>query len=149
MDSFASTVGVSTFLCVMGGLLSMSLVIVVSLWRIFNKAGRVGLYAFIPIVSPFQWAQISGQGTIFAVIYALLVTFGTAQATSEQSAQSSTSGIIGFVVFVMYAIIQLGVARRFSKGIGFALGLILAPYIFYPILAFGGSTYQQSSIVSV
>lgn len=144
MDEIATAIGVSTFLCIMGGALSVLLVVVVSLWKIFNKAGKVGLYAFIPIVSPFQWAQISGQGTVFAVIYALLVTFGTAQVTSEQDAQSSTSGIISIVAFVLYVIVQFGVARRFSRGTAFAIGLTFVPYVFYPILAFGNATYQES-----
>ncbi|MFM2310551.1 MAG: hypothetical protein RLY87_2673 [Chloroflexota bacterium] len=143
MDSIASAVGVSTILCLMGGVFSIFLVIVVSLWKIFNKAGRTGLYAFIPLVSPFQWAKISGQGTIFAIIYALLVTFGTSQVTSEQTAQSSTTGLVGLIVFVLYVLVQLGLARRFRRGTAFAIGLILLPYVFYPILAFGNATYHH------
>lgn len=143
MDSIASAVGVSTILCFMGGFFGIFLIIVVSLWKIFNKAGRTGLYAFIPLVSPFQWAKISGQGTIFALLYALLVTFGTAQATSEQNAQSTTSGYVGLIVFVMYVIVQFGLARRFRRGTAFALGLVFLPYVFYPILAFGDAPYRQ------
>ena len=143
MNSLASTIGVSTALCVMGGALTILLIVVVSLWKIFNKAGRTGLYAFIPLVSPFQWAKISGQGTIFAIIYAVLATFGTAQATADQEAQSTSTGLVGLIVFVMYVLIQFGLARRFRRGFGFALGLVIFPYICYPILAFGDATYHQ------
>ena len=38
-----------------------------------------------------------------------------------------------------------GLARSFGKGTGFAVGLILAPIIFYPMLAFGKSEYIGNS----
>ncbi len=38
--------------------------------------------------------------------------------------------------------VYAGVATNFGKGAGFTLGLIFLPYIFYPILGFGGAVYQ-------
>ncbi len=35
-----------------------------------------------------------------------------------------------------------GVARGFGKGGGFAVGLVLLPFVFYPILAFSDAQYQ-------
>ena len=33
-------------------------------------------------------------------------------------------------------------AKSFGKGIGYVLGLLLLPFIFYPMLAFGDASYQ-------
>jgi hypothetical protein len=35
-------------------------------------------------------------------------------------------------------------ARVFGRGVGFTLGLLFLPIIFYPILAFGDSQYQPT-----
>ncbi|MCK5528143.1 MAG: hypothetical protein KAI74_00555, partial [Kiritimatiellae bacterium] len=47
------------------------------------------------------------------------------------------------VVQVVIAIMALvGIATNFGKGVGYALGMIFLPIIFYPMLAFGGAEYQ-------
>jgi hypothetical protein len=33
----------------------------------------------------------------------------------------------------------------FGKGVGFAIGMIFLPFIFWPILAFGSSQYQGAA----
>ncbi|MHC4607720.1 MAG: DUF5684 domain-containing protein [Planctomycetota bacterium] len=38
-------------------------------------------------------------------------------------------------------IIPLDVARSFGKGFLFGLGLLFLPFIFYPVLGFGGARY--------
>ncbi len=39
--------------------------------------------------------------------------------------------------------VLLAVAKAFGKGGGFVVGLILLPFIFWPILGFGGATYTR------
>ena len=50
--------------------------------------------------------------------------------------------IIPFVNIIIGLIVLYRLARVFGKGIGFTLGLIFLSIIFYPILAFGKSTYM-------
>lgn len=143
-NAIIAAIGITAFFCLLAGVFSALAIVVISLWRIFNKAGRTGIYAFIPLVSPYQWSKIAGQGTIFAIIYAVLVTFGTSTAASDQSSEPTYASIIGLVSFVMYVIIQFGIARRFGKGGLFAVGLIFLPFVFYPIIAFGSATYTAN-----
>jgi hypothetical protein len=143
-NAIIAAIGVSAFFCLLGGVFVSLAIIIVCLWRIFNKAGRTGIYAFIPLVSPYQWSKIAGQGTIFAVVYALIVTFGTSTAASNQTAEPTYTSFVGLVTFVMYVIIQFGIARRFGKGGLFAVGLIFLPFVFYPILAFGNASYSAN-----
>jgi hypothetical protein len=37
------------------------------------------------------------------------------------------------------------VAKSFGKGVGFGIGLLLLPIIFFPILGFGSAQYQGPS----
>ena len=47
------------------------------------------------------------------------------------------------VVNVVIAIsLNVDIAKNFGKGVGFAIGMIFLPFIFWPILGFGSATYQ-------
>jgi uncharacterized membrane protein YhaH (DUF805 family) len=45
---------------------------------------------------------------------------------------------IPFVNFIVLLVVTVDVAKAFGKGPLFALGLILLPFIFYPMIAFSG-----------
>jgi hypothetical protein len=49
---------------------------------------------------------------------------------------------IPLVNFVVAILLAIDLARAFGKSEGFAVGLILLGFVFYPILAFGSATYQ-------
>jgi Family of unknown function (DUF5684) len=38
-------------------------------------------------------------------------------------------------------LVATGIAQRFGKGTGFAVGMVFLPFVFYPLLAFGDSTF--------
>jgi hypothetical protein len=46
------------------------------------------------------------------------------------------------VNIVIAIILNIDIAKNFGKGVGFGIGLILLPFIFYPILGFGSAQYQ-------
>ena len=50
--------------------------------------------------------------------------------------------LIPIVDFVVAIMVYAGVASNYGKSAGFTLGLIFLPYIFVPILGFGGAVYQ-------
>jgi hypothetical protein len=49
---------------------------------------------------------------------------------------------IPFVNIIILIIVDLELAKKFGQSTGFAIGLILLPVIFYPILGFGSAQYQ-------
>ena len=51
--------------------------------------------------------------------------------------------LIPLVNIVIAILAAIGIANKFGKGGGFAVGLIFLPFIFYPILAFGAAEYQK------
>ena len=50
--------------------------------------------------------------------------------------------LIPFVNFIIAIILLIDLAKSFGKGVGFGIGLLLLPFIFFPILGFGSAQYQ-------
>jgi len=96
------------------------ILIIVSMWIIFKKAGKPGWAAIIPIYNTIIMLQIAKKPIWWIILY-----------------------FIPFVNIVISIIVIYNMALAFGKGGGFTLGLILLPFIFYPILAFGKSAYMQ------
>jgi len=95
---------------------------IVTVWKIFSKAGRPGWAAIIPIYNTIVMLQIANKPVWWIFLY-----------------------LIPFVNIIIGVIVVYNLAKVFGKGGGFTLGLILLPIIFYPILAFGKSTYLPTS----
>lgn len=98
--------------------LILGLLMIVSLWKLFTKAGKPGWAAIIPIYNTIVFLEIAGK----PVWWFLLL-------------------LIPFVNIVVAIIATIGFANAYGKGGGFAVGLIFLPMIFFPILAFGSSRY--------
>ena len=48
------------------------------------------------------------------------------------------------LVNIVFAIMLYNeIAKKFGQGIGFTIGLILLPFVFFPILGFGDHAYQN------
>jgi Family of unknown function (DUF5684) len=92
--------------------------IIVSMWKVFSKAGEPGWAAIIPIYNVIVFLKIAGKpGWWFILLIIPLVGL-----------------IVGILALVSFA-------ERFGKGAGFVIGLLLLPFVFWPILAFGDAQY--------
>jgi len=109
----------------MGLLFSLAFIalMIASLWKVFTKAGQPGWASIVPIYNFLVILQIIGKPWWW--IIGMIIPF------------------VNFVVFIMLAI---ELARVFGKGIGYAIGLILLPFVFYPMLAFGDATYRRPMV---
>jgi len=107
----------------LGGFFLFELVLVVfmivTLWKIFTKAGKPGWASLIPFYNLIVMLNIAGKPGWW-----LLLCF------------------IPIVNIVIMILMVVGIATNFGKGGGFVVGMILLPIIFYPILAFGSAQYQ-------
>lgn len=95
----------------------IGIVMIVSMWKVFTKAGEPGWAAIIPIVNLYFLCKVAGRPGWWVLL--LLICFP-----------------------IFFIIICIDVAKRFGKGVGFALGLIFLGVIFWPILGFGSAQYQ-------
>ena len=115
----STTSGLTGAIAAMGlffWLLSMALgvLMIVSLWKIFKKAGKPGWASIVPIYNIYIMCEIAEKEWWYV--------------------------LLSCVPFVnIYAIIVLynGMAKKFGKSGGFVVGMILLPVVFFPMLAFG------------
>jgi hypothetical protein len=100
-------------------LLVVSLLIVASMWVIFEKAGSSGWKSLVPIYNMYVLMEVSGKPGWW-----LLLLF------------------IPVIGTVFYLLAMLALAEKFGRGALFGVGLCLLPMIFFPLLAFGGTQYE-------
>ncbi len=100
--------------------LALVVVGIVSMWKIFTKAGQPGWACIIPIYNIIVMIQIAGKPLWWIALF-----------------------LIPFVNIVVGILLTVAIAKAFGKGGGFAAGMILLPIVFYPILAFGSATYTK------
>jgi len=99
-------------------MLLLTLLVIVSLWKIYNKAGQPGWAAIIPIYNIWVLLQIVGRPGWWIILF-----------------------FIPCVNIVIGVMVYLDLARVFGKSVGFGIGLILLSFVFLPILAFGDAEY--------
>ncbi len=106
-----------------GGILYLAIVVlmIVSLWKIYSKAGKPGWAAIVPIYNIIVLLEIVGRPIWWIILF-----------------------FIPFVNFVVAILLAIDLAKAFGRGIGTAIGIILLPIIFYPVLGFGEATYQKA-----
>lgn len=109
----------------------LSILLIVCEWKIFSKAGEKGWKSIIPIYNTYILFKICGLSPWF-----LLIPFITMIPIEEiQSISYVISGLL--TIYTSYKL-----AKAFGHGVGYTIGLVLLPFIFYPILAFGKSEYE-------
>ncbi len=103
--------------------LAIIIFIIAAMWKVFTKAGKPGWAILIPFYNLYILLKVAGKPGWWLIL--LLIP------------------IVNIVISIIAAI---GIANNFGKGVGFAIGLLLLPFIFYPILAFGSAEYQVASV---
>lgn len=102
--------------------------VVVCMWKMFEKAGVEGWKAIIPVYNGWVLAEIAGKPGWWGIV--------------------GIAGVIPFVgwvasiaALVLGIIISIELAKSFGKDTGFAVLLILLPFIGYAMLGFGSAKY--------
>jgi hypothetical protein len=101
--------------------LTITVLIVAGFWKVFEKAGLPGWGALIPIYNLILWMRLAGRPGWWVLLL-----------------------LIPLVNFIISIIVHYDVAQKFGKGVGFAMGLMFLPFIFYPILGFGSAQYNPT-----
>ena len=120
IDPAAAAAGATIGLGMMIVWLAVCLLMLISVWKIFSKAGQPGWAAIIPFYNLYVFLKVAGKpGWWMAII--LLVP-------------------VANIIFSIMALAAM--AKNFGKGGGFVVGMIFLPVIFYPILGFGSAQYR-------
>ena len=92
---------------------------IVSMWFIFNKAGRFGIGSIIPIYKQIVLLQISGLSGWLILLY-----------------------IVPIVNVFIYVVLAYNLSKKFNQGIFCTLGLIFFKPIALMYLAFSNCKYD-------
>jgi len=115
-NSGAMPMAMYIFLIVYLGLIGL---MIVTSWKICVKAGQPGWVIFIPIYNIIVFLKIIGVPWWHLFLCFLIIP-----------------------MFVFMFTWNIKLAKKFGKGIGFAMGLVFFPIIFYPVLAFTDAKYK-------
>ncbi|SMC71709.1 DUF5684 domain-containing protein [Pedobacter nyackensis] len=102
--------------------LALMVLVYASMWKVFVKAGKPGWAAIIPIYNLIVLIEIVGKPTIW-ILWLLIPCVN-----------------IVFAIWLMNL-----VSKSFGKSEGFTVGLVILPFVFYPILGFGDAKYLGPS----
>ena len=98
--------------------LAFFVLMIASMWVVFTKAGKPGWASIVPIYNIIVMLEIVGRPLWWIILM-----------------------LIPLVNVVIGIILMIDMAKAYGKGLGFAVGLILLPFIFFLILAFGDAKY--------
>ncbi len=95
------------------------ILLIIAFWKIFEKANKPGWASIIPIYNIIILCEIAQKPWWWILVIMFIP--------------------IANIIFLI--MMQDALSTRFGKGIGFTIGLILLPSIFYIILGFDNSIY--------
>ncbi len=98
--------------------LAVVVLMIVSLWKVFNKAGKPGWAAIIPIYNLLVLLEIVRKPVWWIILF-----------------------FIPIANLVVSILVYIELAKAFGQSAGFGLGLVFLPFIFFPILGFGSARY--------
>lgn len=142
-SAFASILGIfaGIFFVIVAVVLVLLIIIIVSTWKLFTKAGQPGWAAIVPIYNSYILVQVARLPIYYFVIILVPMLVNIAKVTVPEPVDT----VINIVTFITYSYITYNVAKQFGKGIGYTIGLVFLPFIFYPMLAFGDSVYLEQA----
>jgi uncharacterized membrane protein YhaH (DUF805 family) len=102
--------------------LAIAVLMVASMWKVFEKAGKPGWAALVPIYNFVVLLEIAGKPVWWIVLFFIPV--------------------VNFIVIILFSI---SLAKKFGKGVGYGLGLAFLGVVFYPMLGFGDARYDPNA----
>lgn len=97
---------------------ALIVLMIVSMWKIFTKAGKPGWACIIPIYNIIVLLEIVGKPWWWLLLM-----------------------LIPFVNFVLIIWMLNLLSKSFGHGVGFTIGMLFLSFIFFPVLGLGESKY--------
>jgi len=117
-DGGAGAAGAIGNICILVFELAYAALMIASMWGIFTKAGEPGWAAIVPVYNIIILLKICDKPVWWVIFF-----------------------FCPCVNIIFSILVAIELANRFGQGGGFAVGLILLPFVFYPMLAWGSYKY--------
>ena len=109
---------IGVFLLLFVLVFALAVFMIVCRWKLYSKAGKPGWACIVPIYNIIVLLEIVKKPIWWIILL-----------------------MIPIVNFVVLILIFIELAKAFGKDGGYAVGLILLPVVFLPMLAFGDAQY--------
>ncbi len=103
--------------------IAVAIVTIAGMWKVFEKAGKPGWAAIIPIYNVIVMLEIVGRPIWWIFMF-----------------------LIPLANIVFGILLYVDLSKSFGQGVGFALGLVFLSFIFFPILGFGEYKYVGPAV---
>ncbi len=100
----------------------VGIIMIVAGWKIFEKAKKPGWAVLIPIYNLIILLQIINKPWWWLLLFFIPAVN---------------------IIYIIWATNLL--SKKFGYDVGFTVGLLLLPFIFYLVLGFGDSTYKGAT----
>ncbi len=122
----SSPVGVGAVLAIISAMIIpiciIAVITIIGKWKVYEKAGKPGWAALIPIYTWIVMLEIVGKPLWWVILFFIPCVN---------------------IIFIIWTVNLL--SKSYGQSEGFTVGLILLPFVFYPILGFGDSKYLGPS----
>ncbi|HYO19400.1 MAG TPA: DUF5684 domain-containing protein [Dermatophilaceae bacterium] len=107
----------------------VGIIYIVGLWKTIEKTGQPGAWALLFLICQplgvIPLLKATGRPMWWIVLF-----------------------FIPFVNFVVLIILFIDLAKSFDKGVGYGIGLVFLPFIFFLMLGFGSAQYRGPVVQS-
>jgi hypothetical protein len=106
--------------------LGLFVITVIGLWKVFEKAGKPGWAAIIPIYNIIVLLEIVGKPAWWVILF-----------------------LIPIVGFIMWIIVANQLSISFGQGIGITILLIFLSFVGFMVIGFGSARYLGPGGVAI
>lgn len=139
MDKMLMEIDIKSFLLDFWPIILMivllGLFVLVANCKVYIKAGRKWWEAIIPVYNVLVWFDMIHRSRHLIWVYVPIIGL---MFMGETAYAVASIGNLVFTVWLNYELV-----RRFGKGLGFALGAVVLPFVYWPILAWGKVKYRK------
>lgn len=123
---------------------------VIGLAKMFEKAGVAGWKAWIPVYNTYILYKITWDKNVF---WAILIGHIGAIVLAAISGYTSVfvSVLLMVILLILYLVLIVieitalyNISKAYGHGVGFTIGLLFVPIIFYIIIGYGTSEYNRT-----
>ena len=94
-------------------MMAVGILMLVSMWKVFTKCGKPGWASIVPLYNMFVLTEIAGVAWWYILLFCVPIANL-------------------YAMFVIYN----NIAQKFGKSTGFTIGMMIVPFVFWPMLAF-------------